>query len=80
MPSPFDTGLDKNPANFQPLTPLTFLKRAAAVFPDQPAVIHDAELCAIWCPRPTFGVGACPARCQAGNDRVGHARQHPTDA
>ena len=43
MPSPFDTGLDKNPANFQPLTPLTFLKRAAAVFPDQPAVIHGAQ-------------------------------------
>jgi fatty-acyl-CoA synthase len=43
MPSPFDIGLDKNPANFQPLTPLTFLKRAAAVFPDQPAVIHGAQ-------------------------------------
>ena len=43
MPSPFDTGLDKNPANFQPLTPLTFLKRAAAVFPDHPAVIHGAQ-------------------------------------
>ena len=43
MPSPFDTGLDKNPANFQPLTPLTFLKRAAAVFPDHPAVIHGTQ-------------------------------------
>jgi fatty-acyl-CoA synthase len=43
MPSPFDIGLDKNPANFQPLTPLTFLKRAAAVFPDQPAIIHGAQ-------------------------------------
>ena len=43
MPSPFDIGLDKNPANFQPLTPLTFLKRAAAVFPDHPAVIHGAQ-------------------------------------
>jgi fatty-acyl-CoA synthase len=43
MASPFDIGLDKNPANFQPLTPLTFLKRAAAVFPDHPAVIHGAQ-------------------------------------
>jgi fatty-acyl-CoA synthase len=43
MASPFDIGLDKNPANFQPLTPLTFLKRAAAVFPDHPAVIHGPQ-------------------------------------
>lgn len=32
--------LDKNPANYQPLTPLTFLERAAAVFPDRVAIIH----------------------------------------
>jgi fatty-acyl-CoA synthase len=41
MPStPYDTDLDRNPANFQPLTPLTFLERSAAVFPDQVAIIH----------------------------------------
>ena len=33
--SPYDRDLDKNPANFQPLTPLTFLERAARVFPDR---------------------------------------------
>jgi fatty-acyl-CoA synthase len=38
--SPYDTDLDRNPANFQPLTPLSFLARAAAVHPDHPAVIH----------------------------------------
>ncbi|HYC25853.1 MAG TPA: AMP-binding protein, partial [Roseiarcus sp.] len=38
--SPYDIDLDRNPANFQPLTPLTFLERAASVFPDQIAVIH----------------------------------------
>jgi fatty-acyl-CoA synthase len=38
--SPYDINLDKNPANYQPLTPLTLLDRAAAVYPDQPAVIH----------------------------------------
>src|SRR5262245_10188061 len=43
MPSAYDIGLDKNPANFQPLTPLTFLERAAAVFPDHPAVIHGQQ-------------------------------------
>jgi fatty-acyl-CoA synthase len=32
--------LDKSPANFQPLTPLGFLARAALVFPDYPAVVH----------------------------------------
>jgi fatty-acyl-CoA synthase len=38
--SPYDVDLDRNPANHQPLTPLTFLERAAAVFPDQIAIIH----------------------------------------
>src|SRR4029079_4513256 len=37
---PYETDLDRNPANFQPLTPLTLLERAAAVFPDQLAVVH----------------------------------------
>ncbi|MEL0100022.1 MAG: acyl-CoA synthetase, partial [Opitutae bacterium] len=40
MTNPYDIGLDRNPANFQPLTPLTFLERAATVFPDLNAVIH----------------------------------------
>jgi len=40
MASPYDSGLDRNPANFQPLTPLTLLERAAAVFPDQVAIVH----------------------------------------
>src|SRR5262249_38790554 len=43
MPSAYAIGLDKNPANFQPLPPLTFLERAAAVFPDHPAVIHGQQ-------------------------------------
>jgi fatty-acyl-CoA synthase len=38
--SPYDTDLDRNAANFQPLTPLTFLERAAVVFPDRTAIIH----------------------------------------
>src|ERR1700688_3387208 len=41
--SPYDEDLDRNPANFQPLTPLSFLERAAAVFPDRIAVIHGAQ-------------------------------------
>jgi fatty-acyl-CoA synthase len=38
--TPYDTDLDRNPANFQPLTPLTLLERAAQVFPDQTAIVH----------------------------------------
>ncbi len=38
--SPYDLDLDRNPANFQPLTPLTFLERAADVFPRHTAIIH----------------------------------------
>src|ERR1700676_1084421 len=40
--SPYDIDLDRNPANFQPLTPLSFLERAAAVFPDRTAIVHGA--------------------------------------
>ena len=40
--SPYDTDLDRNPANFQPLTPLSLLDRAAAVYPDHTAIVHGA--------------------------------------
>jgi len=38
--SPFD--LERRPANFQPLTPLQFLERAASIYPDHTAIIHGA--------------------------------------
>ena len=38
----YDRDLDRNPANFQPLTPLTYLDRAARTFPDRVAVIHGS--------------------------------------
>ena len=40
MSNPYNTDLDRNPANYQPLTPLTFLERAATVFPEHTAIIH----------------------------------------
>jgi non-ribosomal peptide synthetase component F len=43
MPTPYDIDLDRNPANFQPLTPLSFLARAAEVYPDATAIIHGAR-------------------------------------
>ncbi|HLK80506.1 MAG TPA: acyl-CoA synthetase [Xanthobacteraceae bacterium] len=39
----YDVGLDRNPANFQPLTPLSFLDRAATVFPQRTAIVHGAR-------------------------------------
>ena len=36
----YDIDLDRCPANFQPLTPLSFLERAATIFPDHTAIIH----------------------------------------
>ena len=40
MTNPFNTDLDRNPANYAPLTPLQFLERAAAVFPNHTAIVH----------------------------------------
>jgi fatty-acyl-CoA synthase len=40
--TPYDIDLDKNPANYQPLTPLSFLERAASVFPDHTAIVHGS--------------------------------------
>ena len=40
MASIYDQNLGQHQANYQPLTPLTFLERAASVFPDHVAVIH----------------------------------------
>ncbi len=38
--NPYETGLDRNAANFRPLTPISFLLRTAAVYPDRPAVVY----------------------------------------
>ena len=40
MRDPYNEELERNTANFQPLTPLTFLERAASVFPRHTAIIH----------------------------------------
>mgnify|MGYP000099275644 FL=1 len=42
MSNPYNTDLDRNPANHQPLTPLTFLERAASVYPEYTAIIHGS--------------------------------------
>ncbi|MBL8382381.1 MAG: acyl-CoA synthetase [Burkholderiales bacterium] len=40
MTSIYDQGLPKTPANHVPLTPLSFIARTAAVYPQRTAVIH----------------------------------------
>ena len=40
----FSKGLDKTVANHVPLSPLSFIKRAAKIFPDHPAVINGARI------------------------------------
>ena len=40
--NPYEIALDKNGANYVPLSPLSFIKRTAAVFPERTAVIHGA--------------------------------------
>ncbi len=40
---PYETGLDRVSANFQPLTPLSFLERAAKTFPSRTAIIHGGQ-------------------------------------
>ncbi|MGH8808865.1 MAG: AMP-binding protein, partial [Noviherbaspirillum sp.] len=42
MPNIFETGLDRNTANYTPLSPLGFIERAAGVYPDRPAIVHGA--------------------------------------
>jgi len=36
----YSTDLDKNAANYSSLSPLTFIERAAAVYPDHPAIVY----------------------------------------
>ena len=40
----YDTNLDKNNANFIPLTPLSFLKRSAEVYPQKTSIIHGKRV------------------------------------
>jgi fatty-acyl-CoA synthase len=42
-PNPYEVDLERNPANYAPLTPLTFIEWSASVYPDRAAVIHGAR-------------------------------------
>src|SRR4030088_864280 len=40
----YSVGLDKTPANFVPLTPLSFIERTAAVYPDMTSTVHESRI------------------------------------
>ena len=40
MANIYEQGLDRNPANYTPITPLLFLERTAEIYPNKTAVIH----------------------------------------
>src|SRR6201996_4740441 len=39
----YDIGLDKTPANYVPLTPLSFLARSAAVYPNHVSAVYEGR-------------------------------------
>ena len=39
----YENNLDKNDANFVPLTPLSFLERAKDIYPNYEALIYEIE-------------------------------------
>src|SRR5947209_5617066 len=41
--SQYDIGLDKTPANYVPLTPLSFLERSAAVYPNHVSTVYEGR-------------------------------------
>ena len=43
MSNPYATGLDKNPANYVSLTPLSFIERSAYIYPERVASIHGSR-------------------------------------
>ena len=40
MSNIYEHGLDKNAANFSPITPISFIERAAKIYPNKVAVVH----------------------------------------
>ena len=41
--NPYETNLDKNDANYVPLTPLSFLERAKDIYPNYEAVVYESR-------------------------------------
>ena len=41
--NPYETNLDKNDANYVPLTPLSFIERAKDIYPNYEAVVYESR-------------------------------------
>ena len=41
--NPYERDLDRNPANYAPLTPIGFLERSASVYPDRTSLVHGSR-------------------------------------
>ena len=83
MANPYETGLDKNPANYQPLTPLVFLERAAPVHPNHTAIIHGSDahlLRRVLRAHPQARLRARRPRHRRRRHRLGDARQYARHA
>src|SRR6516164_3173563 len=42
-PNQYEIGLDKTPANYVPLTPLSFIARSAAVYPNHTSAVYEGR-------------------------------------
>ena len=81
--TPYDIDLDRNPANFQPLTPLQFLERSAAVYPEHVAIIHGKlrrNYRDFYARARRLASALAKARHQEGRHGLGRARQYAADA
>jgi len=58
--SQYDIGLDKTPANYVPLTPLSFIARSAAVYPNHVSTVYEGR---------SFTWDEAYARCRRGRDK-----------
>ncbi len=81
--NPYDENLAKNPANYQPLTPLSFLSRTALAV-TQSHGDHSRQrahiLCRILRPQPAARLRTGLRRHRSGRYRLGHARQFAANA
>src|SRR5580693_3246884 len=90
--SQYDIGLDKTPANYVALTPLSFIARSAAVYPDHVSTVYEGRAftwaetyarCrrfASYLARQGIGEGACDERtalCGPDGGRGVERAQHP---
>jgi len=79
--NPFERDLDRNAANYTPLTPLSLIARTAYTYPEHLAVLHGDRRYS-WAETYTRSrdrVGAIAGRCRDRRYRSGHGGEHAGD-